>query len=69
MGLIPTLLNIYQRNKRYNLQKQQYDQGQAERQQEKRQQQAMQLLSAPRQQDITFEFYDPYKGYNQQIGR
>lgn len=68
MGLIPTLLNIYQRNKRYSLQKQQYDKDREEREREKNQQRATQLLSAPRQ-DINFEFYDPYKGYNQQIGR
>lgn len=69
MGLIPTLLNMYHRNKRYGLQKSQYEADKAEREEEKRRQQAMQTLNSGNQPDIKFEFYDPYRGYQQQIGR
>lgn len=70
MGLIPTLLNMYARNKRYRQQRRSYEQEKAERQQQKAQQAALSTLQQQQNQmQRTFmqqdSPYDPFKTLNE----
>lgn len=67
MGLIPTLLNIYARNKRYQQQRELYDQNQRKQEQDRLQQQALSTLnSQPNNNPFgDIKLYDPETTYRQ----
>lgn len=71
MGVIPTLLNMYHRNKRYRQQRKAYEQDKAEKQQDKMRQQALQTFqNQQRQAQSAFgqqsqPAYDPFRTLNQ----
>jgi len=69
MGVIPTLLNMYARNKRYQQQRNVYMQDKEERRQDRLRQQALQTFQQQQQQSTrvfgdTSGGYDPFKTLN-----